>query len=362
MNKQINKGDNNMKKMTKIGLSALAGSLALSAANAGDFGISGSVTISNASRSASITDDTAGASTSGARFGMSRAFTLTGAGELDNGYSWTYFAASATDGGSFGWTSSGMTMDLDGMGQIGWLNKAGPLDAIDDVAPTAWEEVSDGIFSRDQAGGISGGYHVDYYTPELALGTVVRVAYAPEISGTPGDKGTAAGSAGQGSGQAISINTKPVDGLSMGAAYSKVDQVNTTSFDDDKEEAIAYVKYAIGPITVGYQRNVEVPNENGGTTSGNATNSVQYYDETSWGVSFQVNDNLSISYGEITNTKDFGTNDDSDTNVDAEAKGINVAYNLGGATLKILHSSSDNNNYVTTDDRDQTVVALGLAF
>ena len=64
---------------------------------------------------------------------MSRAFTLTGAGELDNGYSWTYFAASATDGGSFGWTSSGMTMDLDGMGQIGWLNKAGPLDAIDDV-------------------------------------------------------------------------------------------------------------------------------------------------------------------------------------------------------------------------------------
>ena len=218
------------------------------------------------------------------------------------------------------------------------------------------------FFLEIQAGGISGGYHVDYYTPELALGTVVRVAYAPEISGTPGDKGTAAGSAGQGSGQAISINTKPIDGLSMGAAYSKVDQVNSTSYDDDKEEAIAYVKYAIGPITVGYQRNVEVPNENGGTTSGNATNSVQYYDETSWGVSFQVNDNLSVSYGEITNTKDFGTNTDSDTNVDAEAKGINIAYNLGGATLKILHSSSDNNNHVTTDDRDQTVVALGLAF
>jgi len=75
-----------------------------------------------------------------------------------------------------------------------------------------------------------------------------------------------------------------------------------------------------------------------------------------------VNDNLSISYGEHNSTQVNGTSAD----VELETKGINAAYNIGGATLKFSHSEADNVNYTTgqgnlTDDT-HTVIAIGMAF
>ena len=52
------------------------------------------------------------------------------------------------------------------------------------------------------------------------------------------------------------------------------------------------------------------------------------------------------------------------TNVTAEADSIQIAYSYGGASIRIMDASSDNMDYSTNtkQDRDNTVISLGLAF
>jgi len=76
-----------MNNYKKLGVSALAGTLAsltaMQAANAGAIDLTGSIDLSYVSND---TDES-----SGNPYGMSKDFTLGGSGEMDNGYSWSYF-------------------------------------------------------------------------------------------------------------------------------------------------------------------------------------------------------------------------------------------------------------------------------
>jgi hypothetical protein len=81
-----------MNKLTKVGCSALCGSLAaISAANAGDLTVTGG---------AHVTYTSIGAETTGNPFGMASAVTFKGSGELDNGWGWN-FVIDETDQVSF---------------------------------------------------------------------------------------------------------------------------------------------------------------------------------------------------------------------------------------------------------------------
>ena len=66
-----------MKNITKVGLSALAGALAITSVNAGEMSISGSM-------EASYTKGR-GYQTTGNPLGMDKELSVTGSGELDNG-------------------------------------------------------------------------------------------------------------------------------------------------------------------------------------------------------------------------------------------------------------------------------------
>ena len=71
-----------MNNMKKIGLSALAGSMALTSANAVDYGVTGGATIAFSSVDAPASAE----SINGKGIGVATDLTFSASGELDNGY------------------------------------------------------------------------------------------------------------------------------------------------------------------------------------------------------------------------------------------------------------------------------------
>ena len=85
-----------------------------------------------------------------------------------------------------------------------------------------------------------------------------------------------------------------------------------------------------------------------------------YYSNQAFGVSFNVNDNLSLSYGNHKSKNALN----SGLAVELEAESLQVAYTLGGMSVKIAESTVDNASYTsgTGNDKDGTTIALSLAF
>ena len=164
-----------MNNYKKLGVSALAGTLAsltaMQAANAGAIDVSGSVDLSYVGRDSD--------QTTGNQFGMSKDFQMNGSGEMDNGYSWSYFAnyADGTAGlGSI--TSAAFTMNMDTMGSVTVSQGSGSaVSAIDDITPSAYEESWDSLNEGlNLVGGVNSGTVLVYKLPELPLGTTIKVS------------------------------------------------------------------------------------------------------------------------------------------------------------------------------------------
>jgi hypothetical protein len=102
-----------MNKLTKVGCSALCGSLAaISAANAGDLTVTGSAHLTYVSLGGS------GDTTVGNPIGMQSNVTFKGSGELDNG--WT-FALSIADGDGGAYSSSNIDIVMGGLGSLNFI-------------------------------------------------------------------------------------------------------------------------------------------------------------------------------------------------------------------------------------------------
>jgi len=132
-----------------------------------------------------------------------------------------------------------------------------------------------------------------------------------------------------------------VDGLNVFAGLSNIGQAG----EGDREQQAYGLTYAIGGLTFGYQ---ESEDENPGVTG-------EAYDNQAFGVSFAVNDNLTVSYGEHESKR-------STTSVTVQAQSLQASYTVGGASVKIADSSVDNQNYVSGTNREGRSVALTLAF
>ena len=85
---------------------------------------------------------------------------------------------------------------------------------------------------------------------------------------------------------------------------------------------------------------------------------VSSYENNAYGLSFAVNDDLSLSYGvhKSDQSKQNGTS------VELEGSSLQLAYSMGGASIKVAETSVDNGNYNSATDKDATTVALTLAF
>ena len=123
----------------------------------------------------------------------------------------------------------------------------------------------------------------------------------------------------------------------------------TNSLDKDGQEWAAYINYVTGPISIGYGMGDVQDN----TALVNGESYVHY------GVSFAVNDNLSISYGR----DDVDVETTGSTTVTEETTGIGASYTMGSASVRLLNAETDNvgGNKANTAV-EHTEISLLLAF
>jgi len=351
-----------MNKLTKVGCSALCGSLAaISAANAGDLTVTGG---------ADLTWVSEGGVDTGNPIGMGSNFSMKGSGELDNG--WTFdLTVAHTNGGAY----SSAVIDL-GMGGLGKLNfnsgdSGNGLQAIDDKMPTAWEEpwgagMSTGV---RLVNGVGASLNLQYTTPTI-LGTTIVVAMAPDMGVTDTADKTVASAAGQsGKGYDATININPslgteiLAGLNVfaGAHYTDnyTNEIGGVGLEDDTIEAAGGVTYDLGPLSLGAQWSGEMLGEASNLTA------PTYYKNHAFGVAFNVNDDLSISYGEHTSRAAGYNNSNAwkgENTRRIEVESVQIAYTMGGASIRVADVSADNISFSSGTNRSATILSMGLAF
>ncbi len=328
-----------MNKLTKIGVSALCGSLAsVAAANAGSMDVTGSASATYTSLSDTVV---------GNPLGMTTALTFTGNGELDNG---STFKVTIVHGNKVAYSASSIALTTPSLGTFTYDEGGGTgLDRIDDMMPTAWEETTGtglgtGLRTVSGVGGVTDiEWNVGMGLPD---GMNVYASFAPRPDGTKNAKKSVGGDTTKADGNGwdlVLTHSGLLDGLNVFAGLSSIEQ-NATLGDKDSE--VYGATYAIGGATVGYQHSKE---DNVGAAS-------TYYENDAYAISYSVNDDLTLSYGVTeSNTNKASTSD-------VEAQSFQISYSVGGASLVFAESDVDNQNYVTGTNRSGRTVAVTLAF
>jgi hypothetical protein len=346
-----------MNKLTKVGCSALCGSLAaISAANAGDLTATGGAALTFMSKGGQVT---------GNPFGMASAVTFKGSSELDNG--WTYgLAIDMTDQDAY--SASRIHVTMGGLGTIEFDqgNSGNGIAAYDNVLPTAWEEAHGAGLSGGvkTVFGVGNSDNVQWSSPTIG-GTQITLAYAFDKGTTDtNDKVTSDNNTelGRGYDATIKINpslgTEILSGLNLYAGGSVVEVYDNANAFEDKYQGVGAITYALGPVELGWM----VSGEYDGDETGSDYHS---YKNHGFGIAFNVNDDLSVSYGEYTSRKAGYTNSNvqgEEASRLVEVTSWQAAYTMGGASFRIADVKADNAGFTVADNQKATVVSLGLAF
>ena len=305
-----------MKNITKLGLTALAGTLVASSAFAGSMSVSGSAKITHASA-----DET---ETQGNSFSNSKGLSFSGSGELDNGYtvSTTYSMTNSA------FSSSQVTIDMGDMGTVGlWNNANGAgINKYSDMMPTAGEQVWDDSDGDDNGIPLHDNDNMlGYNYSQGNLG--VSVAY---VNGGAADKDGGA------SDSSWVVTYQAMDGLEIGVGQGE----NGTTQDLQT----IYAKYTMGSITVGYQMS-EI--DNASSSSDEET--------TAYSASMAVNEDLSISIGRHSVDMGPGTTEEVST-------GISASYVVGSTTIGFVANSTEDVAGSAGDDDSYREISVAFAF
>jgi len=336
----------------KIGLSALAGSLAMVSANAVELAVSGKTEVTYLSHDSNTT--------TGNPFGFGNEITFSGSGDV-NGMTGNYFAAIG-DGGSASFASSEISLDMGAMGTVGLDQGVGSygVSTIDDKMPYAYEEIwtytgaSNGLRAAGGATNVLG-YKNTFagYTLNVEInpgsGATTKEAAAAVAAVKSGDGGSS-GATTTNNGYNWALTGSPIDGLNVGIGYGNEESTLTTTNAEDTEYATGYVTYAMGGATVGYQMS-----EGTGGSTGSTSNEAEMY-----GISFSVNENLAISYNVLDNT--FDKAGAAAVDVTEETTGIGASYTMGSASVRLLSAKTDNVGGVQSTNQEVTELSLMLAF
>jgi len=346
-----------MNKLTKVGCSALCGSLAaISAANAGDMTVTGGVDMSWISLDNNVT---------GNPIGMGSNLTFKGSGELDWGWTFDYTVAMLNQDA---YSSAAVSVGMGGLGKlnINQGDSSNGIDAYDDKMPTAWEEPwGNGLSTGIQlVTGVGTANNMQYTSPTM-LGITLIGAVAPQSgSADTSDMGTGGKSTGAGKIMDGVININPSMGteilsgldLFVGGSYTdNYDGADTTP-SNNKYEAVSGITYDIGPLSLGLGKSGI---QTGETTS---TTGVDFYRNTMYGVALNINDDLSLSYGFHSSRKHF-VNPAKGGQVDTtQVESYQISYTMGGASIRVAETKGENLYYSQNNDKDATVVSVSLAF
>jgi len=321
-----------MNNLKKIGLSALAGSLAAVSVNAAELSVSGGAALYIGS------SDENGAG----YYSMGDSVTFSGSGETDGGLNIAVSfeldgndAAVKTDASNV-MDSRSVKISTDALGTITWAGHGGDsvVSGWDDMTPTAYEEVWDLTAGADtnRISGASGNNMIRYDSPSFS-GVSVHASYV----------NAAAGGVSMYSDFGIKISPEMVEGLTVGYASGEVEETVGVFVD----ESVAFVTYAFGGVTLGYQES----EADGPTTT-------QDDDSTSMSISYQVNDDFSVSYG--THELDLGSATAAGT--DQESSGWSASYTMGGMSISGHMHETDNVGGVAATDLKSYELELSFAF
>ena len=308
-----------MTNFKKIGLTALAGSLAAATfAQAGELTVSGTATMEYQS-----TQDTAEASSDS--FGQVATIVFSGSGELDNGHTVNFMAART--GTSI--TSQSVSLDMGDMGtlSVASLNMAG-IGSIQDMVPNAGEQPWDDL-----------GETTEHGTPEQGIASPHggnRLGYSVNAGGATVSAAASHANGAMTTSAAVQVSGL-VDGLNVGAGLA-TDQ-SAAGVEDDIETY--YATYTMGSVSVGMQN-----------TTVEKTAATSDIERDSYGVTFAVNDNFSIGYGVSETEFEAETLDEENT-------GIQASYTTGGMTIGLVNNTKDN---AEGADKQMEMTELKLTF
>ena len=332
-----------MINIKKIGLTALAGSLVAVSAYAGELSVSGAAKMSYTANTGN--EDTL---TDGSRFGLNNAVTFSGSGELDNGHIVSLSHTIDADAATNALSSSILTYDMGDLGKITYNQDSATMgiEVIDDLTPTADEEVFNGIdagqttTNEGVVGYANGSGNTGFnYNYSAIDGVSIDIGYNPKTTSSNVDDGGVSGDGAQKSSQSIAIQYTAIDGLNIYGGTGE--QGSGTTVNDVDTYG---VKYAFGPLTVGVQR-----------TDIDIADSSADLETTAFGVAFAVNDNLSISYGE-SETEEDGTT------TDQELSGFSIGYSMGGMTVKAHQNKGEGIANTAANESEHTEIAISFAF
>ena len=336
-----------MNKLKKLGVSALAGSLAAFSAQAAELSFSGDSSVSyttggqdnNASGKKGISADV----------GMS----ISASGEMDNG--WT--VSTAVDTGNNNTASSAqLTIGMGDMGTLQFNQIAGSfVRGLDDTLPTAWEEAFD-LSKHTMVSSIVGNAtndgSVSYKSPALDLGggsLQVMLDYDSAPDAADGGQGALVSDITNEGGMAAGLDAT-YGGLTLKVGHETVSVAGNAA--NDQSNSVMSAVYAAGPFSVGY---AEWEHNDGSAGTAGAD-----YTGEGMSVAFNVNDNLTVSYATLEDNKEADSNDTNTVDVDIDS--IQAAYTMGSMAVKIQNTSTDNPNFVNNTESEHTEINVSFSF
>ena len=336
-----------MTNIKLIGLSALAGALAMTTAHAGSVSMTGSMEVTYTKGS--------GYQNTGNPLGQENELSVTGSTELDNGVTVAYKQSITADNAR---NDSELVFGNILGGTLAMTSTGNPISAIDDVTPTAFEEANAQVGSIQDVNGSDGTFGIRYTLADIGgSGFKLDYMYFPKhgTGDATADQGMSGGGEGNKDSHDITLtgSVPGVEGLSVGVGYAKLNyNLQAAGDQQDQEEATAYLKYAVGPVTVGAQL--------GGVSEqglGNITYRNQYL-----GVSYAVSDDLSLSYNRIESLKGAHQGASGGEGREQTLESISLSYSVGGMTIGIADADCSNCSYTANRSQEETTVSLSVAF
>ena len=359
-----------MNTFKKIGLTALGTTLVAGSAFAGEITASGDAGYTYSSEEVGVRTDEG--------YGFNHDITFSGSGELDNG-----FTVSTTmilvEGATL--SSSNVALGMGGLGTITIGNGLGGVGgAFDDVTPRAYEENHDGMKTStaiDNMGALTDGNAVMYSSPsfDIAGGSVsFMLGYTPEAGdAATGEGGVSVQSANYGSSTTAGVNVS-FGGLTAGAFGEEVKndrgQEAAGVKEHDPMSATWYANYSFGPVSVGYQTGGLDMGLTTAATAATAAKTIAAaggnFEFEKMSIAFNVNENLSISWGELEETYDASASSASGqtvADVEMSSTSIQFAYTMGSMSIKGYQTDTDNPGWDSNAESDEvTELAVGFSF
>ena len=311
-----------MNTFKKLGLTALAGSLAVSSAVAGEMSVAGSAKIGVKNTS----------NATGKSWTMGNQLTFSGSGETDGGLnvslSFVIDQGDDTAIGSGPFDSHSVSVGSDSMGTLVFSGEGGS-SAQSALDTTAAGDIWDNGFGIASPKASEAGNNSMLYTlPSLMDDLTLKASYSPSGAEKPD------------SAIAYSATYTGVEGLSVSYGTGESNTIGS-----EADTTTIKGSYAIGSITVAAsQTEHDLSSGNDDTV-------------TSYNLAYTVSDDLSISYG-------TETHETAGSTTDEEVDAVTVSYTSGGMTISAASVEATGVDHVagSTAEHERWKLSASFAF